>query len=73
MSIDLSPMKDPQHIVVRHHPNDKQEIVGWFDGDTTADHFAEKWANETGLLHRVYATRSICKPDNEAVSQQAAN
>ena len=71
MSVDLSPMKDPQHIVVRYKPDDEQEIVGWFDGDTTADFFASKWANETGLVHRVYATRSVCKPDTQTVEPPA--
>lgn len=73
MSVDLSPMKDPQHIVVRYKPDDHQEIVGWFDGDTTADFFAEQWANETGLVHRVYATRSICKPDEQPPAPQKEN
>lgn len=70
MSIDLSPTKDPQHIVVRYKPNDEQAIVGWFDGDTTADQFAEQWANETGLTHRVYAARSICTPDKAAEQRE---
>lgn len=70
MSIDLSPMKEPQHIVLRCNADGTRDILGFFDGDATADHFAEQWANETGLVHLVYATRSICKPDKEPPAQK---